>query len=251
MRTLIGLRYSPWSERARWALDHHRLAFRFVDHVPMLGEPLLRLRARRLRGRVTVPLLLEEDGSVFMDSLAIARHADACGAAPKLIPDELAGDIESWNALAEDALVVARKWVVKRTGESEDAMRASLPKVLRNAPGALASAKLGVAFFQRKYELDLLDPSKAPLVRFLDQLRKALGVGGRERAYVLGSELTYADVLAATTLQCVRPVAAEHWRIDPALVPIWTDDDLAAKYADLLAYRDRIYGLHRKAAASP
>ena len=44
--TLYGVGYSPWTERARWALDHHRIAYRYREHLPMLGEPMLRRRAR-------------------------------------------------------------------------------------------------------------------------------------------------------------------------------------------------------------
>src|SRR5580658_7746154 len=42
-RKLVSLHVSPWSERAKWALDHHRLAYTVVEHVPIAGERRLRL----------------------------------------------------------------------------------------------------------------------------------------------------------------------------------------------------------------
>ena len=46
MRTLYGLTQSAWTEKARWALEHHGIAYRYHEHVPVLGEVLLRLKAR-------------------------------------------------------------------------------------------------------------------------------------------------------------------------------------------------------------
>lgn len=205
----------------------------------MIGEPLLRLRAKRLTGKITVPILIE-DGVVIEGSLRIARHADG-----DLFPEGLEGDIESWNELAEEAMIVARKFVVARTAESEDILRASLPKALRNVPGALASARMGTAFFRRKYQLDAMDSSKDAIVRFLDRLRQAV----KAHPFVLGTAFTYADIVAATTLQCVRPAKREHWKISDGLRPAWTDEELAAKYEDLLAWRDDVFSRFRKPAS--
>ena len=40
--TLYSIPYSPWSMRARWALDHHRIPHRSREWVPLLTEPVLR-----------------------------------------------------------------------------------------------------------------------------------------------------------------------------------------------------------------
>ncbi|MCZ7687620.1 MAG: glutathione S-transferase domain-containing protein [Sandaracinaceae bacterium] len=72
---LIGLAYSPWSIKAKWALDHHAIPYRYTHHLPMLGEPLLRLRTGRLEGRVSVPLLVTDAGPIE-GSFEIARFAE-------------------------------------------------------------------------------------------------------------------------------------------------------------------------------
>lgn len=56
--------FSPFCERARWALDHHGISYREVEQVPMLAEITLRIGVRRFRGPVTVPLLVTRGGSV-------------------------------------------------------------------------------------------------------------------------------------------------------------------------------------------
>lgn len=213
----------------------------------MIGEPLLRLRAKRLTGKITVPILID-DGNVVEGSLRIAEYADTheAGAGVRLFPDALKGDIESWNELAEEAMIVVRKLVVARTAASEDVLRASLPKALRNVPGALASARMGTAFFNRKYGLEAMDSSKEAIVRFLDRLRQAL----KGHRFVLGSDFTYADILGATTLQGVRPAKREDWKITDGLRPAWTDEELAAKYEDLLKWRDDLFSQFRRATTS-
>lgn len=243
----MGLHYSPWSERARWALDRRRLSYAWVEHTPMIGEPLLRLRAKRLTGKITVPILID-DGNVVEGSFHIAEYADAheAGEGMRLFPDALKGDIESWHELAEEAMVVARKFVVSRTAESEEVLRASLPRALRNVPGALASARMGTAFFRKKYGLDAMDTSKEAIVRFLDRLRQAL----KGHRFVLGSDFTYADIVAATTLQAIRPAKREDWKISDGLRPAWTDEELAPKYEDLLKWRDELFSQFRRPAIS-
>ena len=84
--TLISLPYSPWSFKARWALGHHAIAYKSSIYLPMLGEPWLRLQTKRWRGPVTVPAWIEER-LTLMDSLEIARRADALGGATPLFPD--------------------------------------------------------------------------------------------------------------------------------------------------------------------
>src|SRR6188508_1450752 len=58
-RRLVQLYYSPWSERARWALDHHGLAYETVEHVPFLGEIRLRRIVGKKAARATVPVLID------------------------------------------------------------------------------------------------------------------------------------------------------------------------------------------------
>ena len=84
---LFGMSFSPYSEKARWALDHHRVPFRWREHVPMAGELALRLRAGSLGKKASVPLAVDGD-VVLRDSAAIARHAEKIGKGASLAPDD-------------------------------------------------------------------------------------------------------------------------------------------------------------------
>lgn len=240
MRTLYTLSYSPWSERARWVLEHHGVSFVERHHVPMLGEPLLRLWTRRARGLVTVPLLI--DGALVLDdSYVIARWADSNsnGKRDTLFPEAAQETILTWNERAENALQAARALLVASLADDEAALLESVPRALRALPGARRTAKLGLAHFRRKYALDEKTESahRETLESTLEQLREAL-VG---RKHLAGKSFTYADILGATLLQSVEPVADEFLRLGPATRRVWTRSDLAGRSRELLTWRDELY----------
>src|SRR5688572_25169899 len=95
---LVVLPVSPWSERARWALDHHRLAYETIAHAPFLGE----LKLRRLTGSrtPTVPVLIAGDRTIT-ESWDIARYADREGHGTALIPPEREREVRTWTDLAD------------------------------------------------------------------------------------------------------------------------------------------------------
>ena len=74
----------------------------------------------------------------------------------------------------------------------------------------------------------------------LEELRRALG--GRD---TMRGEITYADVAAATLMQGIAPVDDRRIRLPPATRAVWTQDDLAREFSDLVLWRDRLYDAHR------
>ena len=75
----------------------------------------------------------------------------------------------------------------------------------------------------------------------LESLRAALS---KSSPYLLGT-FSYADIVMAILLQGVVPVDHVRFPLGPTMRAAWTRDDLAADFADLLAWRDRVYALHR------
>ena len=244
MRTLYTLSYSPWSERARWALEYHGVKFVERHHVPMLGEPFLRLWTRRARGVVTVPLLVDGD-LVLGDSYLIARWADSNSRSGRetLFPEAAQGTILTWNERAGIALQSARALVIAELARDEEALLESVPRPLRALPGARATARLGLAHFRRKYALDEKTESahREALELAVEQLREDLA----NRKYLADKRFTYADILGATLLQAVVPVADEFLRLGPATRRAWTRPELAERSPELLQWRDEIYRAFR------
>jgi glutathione S-transferase len=253
---LVALPLSPWSERARWALDHHRLDYELVLHVPLLGERRLRRlvadatqaaatkKVGPTKKRATVPVLILP-GAVLTESWDIVQHADQHGHSTPLLPNDRLGEIHTYTDLADRTLQAGRALVMRALLASGEALDETLPP---QVPGALRPwlrpvTRYGARWFARKYEVCLdAEAEQTTAVRAaLTAVRAALAAGS---PYLLGS-FTYADIVMALLLQSVLPVAQAHIRLGPATRRVWTSPALAAEFPDLIAWRDQLYELHR------
>lgn len=244
-RRLILLKVSPWSERAKWALDHHGLSYQTIEHAPFLGERRLRRLVGESKERATVPVLIDEK-EVISDSWEIALYADREGQSTRLIPDAHEEEIRSYNDLADRTMAAGRALIVASMLASPEAVDESLPpgvpKFVR--PLLRPIGRFASEWFARKYELRLEDTAKhrETLRATLETLRAALK---KSSPYLLGA-FSYADIIMATTLQGILPVADRYIRLGPATRKVWTQPELAREYAELIEWRDRLYDQHRK-----
>lgn len=245
MTRLIALPYSPWSEKARWALDHHRIDYRLSEHAPLVGDLRLRILLRKPKGRVTVPAL-EDGGRWFTDSLEIAKHADRIGAGSRLFPGDKLGAIEAWNKKSEEVLAAGRAVMMLQSVESPKAVAASLPPGVPAPLKPLLApvAKRFLEAFIAKYQMrDGAGSNMRRVTGVLDELRAALS---GNKLYLLGNELSYADIAMAVVFQFVSPVDERYMAIGPGGREGWTNRELLGRYGDLIAWRDEIYSKHRK-----
>lgn len=243
MRTLYGLSQSPWTEKARWALDHHSVAYRYHEHVPVLGELLLRAKARsRPKGtKASVPLLA--DGNVtFCSSLAIARHAESIGRGEPLFPKDRDDEVVRWAELSDRVIGAGRVKVLAGLRVNREARREALPSFIPNVlRGAFTPmATTAAMFLGSKYDVprDPESEGENVLRPAFDELRKALG----GRPYLLDG-FTFADIAMAASLQTLR--ARKRAPIGPATREIWENVVVARDYEDLLEWRDALYAKHR------
>jgi glutathione S-transferase len=247
MARLFHIPFSPWSEKARWALDHHRIAYELVEHIPLVGEARLRILMRKPTGRVTVPVL-EDRGAWYTDSFDIALHADTVGAGPRLIPPGQEGDVEAWNLRSEEALAAGRAMLMLKSANDPEAARNAIPPGVPAAlqPLLLPVARKGIDAFIAKYRMrDGAGSHERVLGEALEALEAALRGG---RRYLLGDALSYADIAMAAAIQVVSPVDERFMAIGPGGRAAWTQTALAEKHAGLLAWRDALYAQHRRRA---
>ncbi|MEM9193831.1 MAG: glutathione S-transferase N-terminal domain-containing protein [Myxococcota bacterium] len=240
---LYAIHYSPWSERARWALDYHGVRYRYHEHVPFLGERLLRFRARRAKNdKATAPLYVKGTEAIS-DSYDILLHADAVGANRPLLADP-----EATLALRRDvdrALDSARSRATARVLADAEALRESAMAV---SPAFLAGAfrplaAHGARYLGRKHGMDLSNESKhvEALRIALARIRDALN-GER---YLMAKRFSAADILASNVIQGVAPVDAPHMKLQPASHRAWACPELADEFSDLVTWRDELYTAHR------
>jgi glutathione S-transferase len=226
---LIGESFSPWTQKARWALEYCGVPFRYEEYVPMLGEPRLRWRMREWTGPVSVPVMRTHIGWL-RGSWDIACHAAVVAADGRL---GYLHDIARWNELSEAALAEGRTRVVRGIADDPRAQEESLPPFVPMAlRGSLrwlvkdASRRL-----DRKYA-SLAVPGS--LRRALREMRQALSVS---RTGFLQGNFGYADIAMVVVLECVAPVARTAPPLGPATLAHWHDDTLADEFADLLEWR--------------
>ena len=246
MRTLYGLAQSPWTEKARWALDHHVVTYRYHEHVPVMGELLLRFKARsRPSGtKASVPLLVDHD-QVFTSSLAIARHADKGGRSEPLFPPEVDAEITHLAELSDRIIGAGRARVIAGLRTSREAQLEALPGFI---PGALRGAFAPMAvtaasFLGSKYDVpwDAEGEVAKTMRPALDEVRRLLA--GRPHFF---QRFSFADMAIAASLGALRPWARAP--IGPATRAVWTNEALAEEFADLLTWRDAIYSSYRRTA---
>jgi glutathione S-transferase len=240
-RLLYTMSYSPWSERARWALLHHGLDFEERAHVPLLGELALRMRAKRFSGRTTVPLLIDGDVTV-MDSFAIATYCDSVGGGDKLIDSAHRERITALNDDMEKLLGAARGHLLQLTKKHADVALAMAPRALRSLPGTAAASRMGASFIASKH-LASLDDVEERLRAGLREIRAQLA----GRPYLF-DRFSYADILLSTPLSVIAPVAERFIAFEPALRKHLQHETLAAEFDDLVAWRDELYDKHRPVA---
>lgn len=245
MLEFTAIAFSPWSEKARWALDHHRCDYRELAYEPILGEYVLRWQMRRPFGRLTVPVL--RDGDRWLtDSFDIARHAESIGRGTPLFPKDRLAEIADWNRRSEAALAAGRAILMQGWVETRELAIAALPDRIPDAlkPLFLPLGQKRLRSFMAKYSIRDGDPTPlAVLTAELDALEQALG-GGR---HLVGDAFSYADIAMALALQQVHPVDPRYIVRMEGLGPAGMNvPELESRYAGLIAWRDDLYARHRR-----
>jgi len=239
--TLVHLPQSPWSEKARWALDHHGVTYRTVVHMPMVYEPLLRLASRELRKKPTVPMLFA--GSVVLrDSLEIALFAEHHGKGSPLFPKTDETAIFTWNDHADRLLGAARARVMERLLTNRDALIEAIPPPLSKLGATLLPvAKLAAGFVANKYRTKATPPAQteATIASVLELADARLS----DHEHLVGDGFTFADIAFACALGMISPHARQP--LGPASREVWSEPTIAAAFPRLVRWRDSLVERYR------
>lgn len=234
---LVSESFSPWTIKAKWALDICQIRYAYREYTPLISEPWLRWRLGAWGGRVSVPVLI--DGSrTIRDSWKIARYAARVGG-----KKELFGDIataRAWNDVSEKGLASARTRVVRDIAGSARALDEStpfLPPALRFVVRPVARSV--VRALDRKYaHLAMPDAHRQALLA----LRAGLAEQG---SGFLQKQFSYADMTMSVLLEAVLPTSS-HGALGDAQRACWTDSQLAQEFGDLVAWRDGLFSAYKR-----
>jgi glutathione S-transferase len=246
MPELLGLPYSPWSEKAYWALEARGIAYRRRIYSPLIGELALRRKLRKWSGIVSVPVLTTDEATIIPDSAEIARWADHHGSGPVMFPPGQEAAIAAFIELSERGLAAGRALSLLRLRDDRDAVLEMVPRNLRRVPGARQLARVGIARTLRKYDA-LTDRAAAQtaLAAVLDEIRAALAASPPANTVrTLLGEFTFADVTVAQVLAFIAPPTFG-LKLGERTRRAFVDDELRERFADVVAWRDALYESHR------
>lgn len=243
MNELVGMYYSPWTERARWALDYHKVPYQYVEYTTLLGQPLMRLKAGKPFGKVSVPLLTTPTQRVN-DSFEIAVYSDGMTKNEPLVPSAHLTEIKDWTASAELALYSARLRATRRIQASSDALADRLPGYTPNfmRKAFVPMAYVATEYILRKYQLE--EDGDDELLRNMDEFfaRADKALSGRQFVF---ETLGFADIVIATAIQAITPVDDKYIYLGLPSRKCMCEPDLAAKYPSLVKWRDALYEMYR------
>jgi glutathione S-transferase len=248
MPELVSLAYSPWSEKARWALDHRRIAYTATPFQPLISELNLRRRMGDFRGRVSVPVFFTGE-AWLRDSFEIATWADAHGEGAPLFPEGQREEVERYNRLSEQALAAARAIQLPKVLANRQWSLALVPKKLRPLLGPLGVpvARFGIRRTLKKYGDVAEGDHDATLRGALEQVRAALGEEPAAGPATLLPTFSYADIAVAQVLQMIEPNNLGGFRLGSEGREGYRNPALAEAFPDLIAWRDALYAAHRPA----
>ena len=246
---LVGISYSPWTEKARWALDYCQVPYSYSEHTILLSMPKLSKRLKKPGKEITIPLLIAENGPI-LDSFEIALFADAHKNNPDqspLFPADQLYEIKHLNMLCETVLDATRALVIQNILKNPQALQDSLPRAIPRfvRPPLKFMARLGTRYISKAFEVEEKSEAAHRLaltqgIFLLDRAWKKAG-----SRFMAGDHFTYADILLATTLQGVAPVKDTFISLTPALREVWSQPELAREMQDLTTWRDELYLRYR------
>ncbi len=229
---LVGEWFSPWTKKARWALEYCGLQFDYKEFTPTLSEVAHRWRLRQIRGGISVPVLFV-GGYPIRGSYEIARYAN------KVSDGSPLGNFSSiarWDNWSESALAEGRTRVVRCIQKNNKALEESVPPFVPNAMKSLMRpiARHAVKRIDKQYaHLNHPGSIHTALTRTRDALAQS------ENDYIQ-EHFSYADITMAVILEVIKPIAKNDPPLGPETLKCWNDEALANEFADLVEWRDRL-----------
>jgi len=247
---LISIPVSPWSERAKFALKIAGLLdnVQIVDYVPLVDEPWLRyiLGAYNPFSKVSVPVLVFDDGTTLTDSVDIGKWAAKYSGGKLIVPE----DLTKFNRVVELTNQICEAGRFRSCGRSAISGNYDIEDV---PPPLCYAPESVIRFVFRFVSQNLRSKYSGPDwtdektletmrqgLRELDQIRKQNG--GK---FMIGDSLTLADIVACSCGAFARPLPNGFSNLGPNMGSDWKDPALVGEFDELIAWRDDIYKEYR------
>ena len=242
---LVGIGLSPWTEKAQWVLDHHRVPYQYREHTILLGMPALSARLGLPSSEITVPLLIEGD-QIILDSFDITQRVDARFGG-SLIPAEHLPEIKHYNILCDLVSDASRALMIERLLKDPAAQAQMLPPFI---PGMFRGpfrfmSRVGAAYIQQEFNTTRKSSYEYGMVMLQSFVGLSAAVERAGGKYLIGGGFTMADILGAVAVGGLRPHRRIAEKMGPAVLKCWTSEELEDRFGHLLEWRDWVYQQHR------
>eukprot|EP00931_Biecheleriopsis_adriatica_P095146 TRINITY_DN68779_c0_g1_i1.p1 TRINITY_DN68779_c0_g1~~TRINITY_DN68779_c0_g1_i1.p1 ORF type:complete len:285 (+),score=37.72 TRINITY_DN68779_c0_g1_i1:57-911(+) len=265
---LIGLVFSPWTLKTRWALVSSGVNFVFTEK-PQLEWPLkVRLgiplsgAGNGSDGKLTFPILVKQDGTLLRQTLSIvqwsqteAAHSLHLGGATKQLWSEA---IDTWDAKGTQMMRYGRLTGLN-FAMADDAAAIEMIKILGlPIPGdglKLRASRSVTQNMLNKYQSESDSTSEKQVIEYLEELQALLQAHPSWAAlqrtgklqpsgpYIIDGVFSYADISLVLGLHCLRPVKDFPLGLLRPLFGVATKD-LAAKYEPLFVWSQAVVDAH-------
>lgn len=218
MHVLLTIPFSPYNEKARWALDRFGVVYRERKFMPVLHIPAVALATRlgrhgvsdRVSTRLSTPVLVTADAERLCDSHTIVRWVDDRLATPDttLFPTEQAAVIERefGDGLGAHARRAAYGLGLGDNRAFVDLARRNVGWAQVRLTQALAPWMVGMISRGLRLEPDRVERSLAFIRACFDDVGRRLD----GRNYLVGDRLSAADLsFACMASPVLVPTAAE------------------------------------------
>lgn len=258
---LVHLPVSPWSERIRFLFDQldDRFQYELIQYEPPITQLWLRYKMGKLSTifteSITVPILFLPDGSYINDSFEIYEYVCKQYPGPNLgkinvdvFKKEHIDKVIRIKSLVDKVLEAGRIRGAVAMLNSNELLSSLSPgpfKYLGSIGRAITASFL--KSFRDKYMTDEYldhDENLEIMKRCLFELRKELKSNEGFNYAIPELGFTYADILAATACFGITPTQ-DVFELQPVLANLIIEKELVEMFPDLLAYRAKLYELHR------
>lgn len=242
---LIGMTPSVATQRVLWAFDYTEVPYQFEEYIPQISTPWLRLRTHKLRGPISVPVLLGEQGLCLLDSWDIALQVSQDQPMAGLIPTLSLDQIQAMNQLSEAIFNAARMLLIGRILPDDEALMEAFPAsfpswarkpmlpVMRRTFKMLGK-KYGEPGSSQQDQLQSLTASLQALRQQLDG-----------KPYLLDRGFCYADMTVIAALAMVSPVRKDPQQPPSPYERANTCTEVLEPFADIFSWRDGVVAKHR------
>lgn len=234
-----SLPYSPWSEKARWALDFHQIDYREENVTPVVDNLKFKFSARRPLKKVTYPILKLSYDYIF-DSLEIVKWAEKNMKGKSIIDFADYSKIKKWNDFSDELLNLIRYQTLIKAKLNWEILPPPI-RLSKKTPQFLSreivkTNKWGIEFILKKYPVEDVYQLDSLIREKLNYLETELC--GKD--YLL-DQFSYADIAVSVCLQLFDPPDLKILKINPGMKAMFKDNPYIEEFPYLFRWRNNLY----------